>query len=60
MRSFGASSKLNAEWAFLKHLFGIGRDAADDWLNRNFNALGSRSTVDLRSMFQGQGPEDDY
>ncbi len=57
MRSFGASSKLNAEWAFLKHLFMIGRDAADNWLTENFDAIGQHSTVDLRAMFQGQGPE---
>ncbi|MDA7946147.1 MAG: patatin-like phospholipase family protein [Hyphomicrobiaceae bacterium] len=56
MRSFGASSKLNAEWAFLKHLFAIGRNAADNWLEKNFDAIGLRSTVDLRAMFEGQGP----
>ena len=55
MLSFGASSKLNAEWAFLKHLFGIGREATGDWLEANFDAIGSRSTVDVRSMFQGIG-----
>jgi NTE family protein len=49
----GASSKLNAEWAFLQHLHTIGRRAAEDWLAENFDHLGRRSTVDLRTMYQG-------
>lgn len=51
----GASSKLNAEWAFLRHLFKIGRAAADRWIGRHFNDIGERSTVDIRAMFQGIG-----
>ena len=51
----GASSKLNAEWAFLRHLFDIGRRAADDWLERNYEAIGQRGTVDLEAMFAGTG-----
>ena len=54
IKPLGASSKLNAEWAFLQHLFGIGRAAADDWLDENYDSLGNRSTVDLRAMFQGR------
>ena len=50
----GASSKLNAEWAFLRHLFDIGRQAADAWLAENFDHLGKQSTVDLRAMYQGE------
>ncbi len=53
IKPLGASSKLNAEWAFLKHLFDIGRRAADGWLEENFADLGKRSTVDIRAMFQG-------
>ncbi|MBU2581682.1 MAG: patatin-like phospholipase family protein [Alphaproteobacteria bacterium] len=53
----GASSKVNSEWAFLRHLFEIGRQAADLWLERNFEDIGQRSTVDLRAMFQGIGAE---
>lgn len=51
----GASSKLNAEWAFLTHLRDIGQRAADAWLDENFDAIGTRSTVDLRAMFEGIG-----
>ncbi|MGE0768227.1 MAG: patatin-like phospholipase family protein [Hyphomicrobiaceae bacterium] len=51
----GASSKMNAEWEFLRHLFAIGRRAADGWLARHFDDIGEHSTVDLREMFQGIG-----
>jgi len=53
MRPLDASSKLNAEWQFLRHLFEIGRQAADRWLADNYDHLGERSTVDIRQMFQG-------
>lgn len=55
LRPLGASSKLNAEWAFLRHLFEIGRTAADEWLSLNYEDIGQQSTVDLRAMFQGIG-----
>jgi NTE family protein len=51
----GASSKLNAEWAFLRHLFEIGREAAGVWTETCYEHLGKRSTVDTRAMFQGLG-----
>ncbi len=55
MRYLGASSKLNAEWAFLEHLFNIGYKSCDEWLSLHFDAIGNRSTIDLRGMFQGIG-----
>ncbi len=51
LMGLGASSKMNAEWAFLQHLFEIGRQAADEWLVRAYDKLGEESTVDIRSMF---------
>lgn len=53
IKQLGASSKLNAEWSFLEHLFGVGRRAADSWLETNFDRLGQESTLDLRAMFEG-------
>ncbi len=53
LAEYGASSKLNAEPDFLALLFGKGRSAADAWLARNKAAIGRRSTVNLRKMFQG-------
>lgn len=53
IKPLGASSKLNAEWAFLTHLRDIGREAGADWLDQHFDKLGRASTVDLRALFQG-------
>jgi len=53
----GASSKLNAEWSFLTHLRSIGQQTAKRWLQEHFSDIGERTTVDLRSMFQGTGPQ---
>ncbi len=53
----GASSKLNAEWQFLSHLFEIGRRAADNWLARSYAMLGEAATMDIREMYQGDGSE---
>lgn len=47
----GASSKLNADRHFLESLHDIGRAAADEWLARHFEELGTRSTVDLGAVF---------
>jgi NTE family protein len=49
----GASSKLNAEGDFLKMLFDAGRAAADRWLAAHFDAIGVRSTVDIRALLAG-------
>jgi len=51
----GASSKMNAEWAFLTHLRDIGRDTAEAWLEANFDHIGTRDSVDVRVLFQGIG-----
>ena len=56
LKPLGASSKLNAEWAFLTHLRDLGRETAAHWLDRHFEDLGERSTVDLKAMFQEIGP----
>jgi NTE family protein len=52
-----ASNKFNAEWAFLSHLFEIGREAGGEWLEANYDSIGQRSTVDIRRMFLGDGYE---
>ncbi len=51
MSDFGAASKLNANWAFLTHLRDLGRASAGAWLDKNFDALGERSTVDLKADY---------
>jgi len=49
LMKMGASSKMNAEWDFLTHLRDLGRASAADWLDRHFNDMGERATVDLRA-----------
>jgi NTE family protein len=49
----GTSSKLNTEWKFLRHLFEVGRTSTDRWLTDHFADLGTRSSLDIRAMFQG-------
>ncbi|WP_422020366.1 patatin-like phospholipase family protein [Roseibium sp.] len=51
LKPLQASSKLNAEWDFLTHLRDVGRQTAKDWLDRHFDDIGERSTIDLRKEF---------
>jgi NTE family protein len=51
LKELGVSSKLNTEWAFLRHLHGVGHRTADAWLRENFDRLGRESTFDLASLF---------
>jgi NTE family protein len=46
-KDLSASSKVNAEWAFLANLRDLGRSAASDWLEENYDAVGNRATLDL-------------
>jgi NTE family protein len=48
--TFGASSKMNNAPAFLRHLFDIGRTAADVWIKENLDSVGKRSTLDLSTL----------
>src|SRR3546814_20557689 len=45
---------MNAEWAFLEHLFDIGWQTTDRWLAENFEHLGRRSTFNARAQYQGE------
>jgi NTE family protein len=47
LTTFGSSSKLNAEWAFLSKLHEEGRRAAGEFLDQHGADLGVRSTADL-------------
>jgi NTE family protein len=51
MKKFGVSSKLNADWSFLKHLHAAGRQYADAWIEESFDRLGVESTVDIRAQY---------
>jgi NTE family protein len=47
LATFGASSKLNAEWAFVSKLREEGRRAASEFIDAHGADLGVRSTADL-------------
>jgi NTE family protein len=47
LAEFGASSKLNAEWAFLAKLRDEGRRAADEFLTAHGDDIGKRASADL-------------
>ncbi len=46
-----ASSKLNAEWGFISKLRAQGYGWASQWLDRHFDDIGKRSTLDLNVLF---------
>ncbi|HSM74591.1 MAG TPA: patatin-like phospholipase family protein [Desulfobacterales bacterium] len=51
LKGLDASSKLNAEWAYLTYLKERGQAWADTFLEKHFDDLGRRSTFDLKSLF---------
>lgn len=51
IESLSASSKMNAEWSFLKKLHSLGREWAECWLDEHFDALGKHSSFELNRMF---------
>ena len=53
MVDLGASSKLNAEWAFLTMLRDEGRKAAQAFLDKDGAEIGHRSTADIDSLLEG-------
>jgi hypothetical protein len=44
-----ASSRLDAGWSFFKELKDHGRATAKTWLNENYDAIGVRSTLNLKA-----------
>ena len=53
MLELGYSSKLNAEWAFLRMLRDEGRRAAEAFLVAHQDDLGKRSSLDLDRLLEG-------
>jgi NTE family protein len=51
MRCLGVASKLNADGEFLRQLHALGRERAQAWIDRHFDDLGARSTVDIRAAY---------
>jgi len=51
IRPLGAVSKFLIEPAFLTFLFELGRAAATRWLAASYEAIGQRSSIDIRARF---------
>jgi len=51
LAEFGASSKFNTDIDFLEDLHARGWRAAERWLDRNFDALGHKSSFDVWETF---------
>src|SRR5690606_14088411 len=47
LKDLSASSKVNAEWAFLEYLRDLGRSAAEDWLAESYDLVGERASLDI-------------
>jgi NTE family protein len=56
VQDLAASSKLNAEWSYLKLLFERGRGWADLWLRDHFDSLGRTSTFDVEQLLEAASP----
>ena len=52
VQDLAASSKLNAEWGYLRELFDRGRRWADLWLGDHFESIGRASTFDVEELFE--------
>ncbi len=51
MSQLGTATQFHPEWGLLCRLRDAGRETASKWLDKNFEHIGSRSTVDLEKMF---------
>jgi NTE family protein len=51
MTRLDVNSKLNADWEFLSYLKDTGRAHADAWLRQNWEAIGERSSIDIRQQY---------
>ncbi len=52
LESFGAASKNDVSWPFLKQLHDLGRNDTKAWLQENFGSIGVESTLDLSKTLQ--------
>lgn len=50
LETFGAATKLDTSWPFLTRLRDLGRDSAKEWIERHFDDIGVRGTLDLPAL----------
>jgi NTE family protein len=51
MVQHSVSSKLNTDWNFLTYLRDEGRSVAKSWIEQHYDAIGERSSIDIRKEF---------
>ncbi|MGI9409000.1 MAG: patatin-like phospholipase family protein [Hyphomicrobiaceae bacterium] len=57
---YPASTKLNAEWAFLTHLRDIGRTTVQEWLSEHYDSIGEEGTLDIAPLYEVAEPASPY
>jgi NTE family protein len=55
LETFGAETKDDVNWSFLKSLRDLGREATKAWLEENFDSIGVRSTLDVAKTLRKPG-----
>jgi NTE family protein len=55
LKDLSVASKFDLNWGFLQDLHERGRAEAKAWLDENFEALGKRETVNLKTQFLAAG-----
>ncbi len=58
MADYDISTKFRTDWTFFMDLKTRGRAIAEQWLEEKFDAIGERSSVDLRAMFDGDASDE--
>jgi NTE family protein len=56
LETFGAATKFDTSWPFLKQLRDLGRESAKEWLERHFGDIGVRGTLDLPAEIAATPP----
>ncbi|WP_439813699.1 patatin-like phospholipase family protein [Zavarzinia sp. CC-PAN008] len=51
MNRMGVSSKLNADWSYLRWLFELGRERAEQFLSQHSDKIGRESSTDINTKF---------
>lgn len=52
MNQFSLINKFNWHWDFISHLRDLGRKTAKQWLNTNFDNLGTKPTIDFTEFLR--------
>ncbi|MBD9528775.1 patatin-like phospholipase family protein [Paracoccus sp. PAR01] len=57
LQDLSSSSKMNADWAYLQHLFNCGTAWAEDWLQNHLDDVGKRPSFYVEEHFGRERPK---